>query len=216
MTTQCRGECLIQGSADQGFGIYTPGDADHCSHYVRTSPCYCIPWPCPNVKFCSGYNPAWVLEAHHGFCCSCAHFDFGKIKFKKNINNESCDVCMEYPEYFVKFPSCDHYFCKKCTQEIIYWDETKYHLSPVPYGCPPCPNGCENPIRGKQCYCIEYWNDEEGELGVIQQWEQENTEQATEYNEAEGISIEDSMTSTEDAYASGKCPLCRSTIHHDN
>ena len=212
------GHCLQQsypGGGGNDFGFYETGS--DC--YVRNSSCFCIPWPCANVKFCGTRAPQWYLSCHSYFCGSCAQFDFGNMEFKDNIDDEWCPVCLEHPEYFVKFPACTHYFCKNCTRDIIYWDETRYHLSPVPYGCPPCPNGCDNPIRGRQCCCIEYWNseEEEGELGIIQQWEQECPEQYKEYNDAELLSIENSIENTSgSAWASGKCPLCRASIRNEN
>lgn len=47
---------------------------------------------------------------------------------------------------------CGHSFCVDCS--IYFYQDL--HLSPVYYGCPSCPNGCNNPKRGNQCDCDEY------------------------------------------------------------
>jgi hypothetical protein len=75
----------------------------------------------------------------------------------------------------------------------------------VPFGCPPCPNGCINPVKGKQCYCVNY--DE-----ILKQWEQEKPEQYKEYSDAENLSIELSETTAGSVFSSKKCPLCRKKI----
>jgi hypothetical protein len=78
---------------------------------------------------------------------------------------------------------------------------SRYHLSPEPYGCPPCPNGCINPIKGKQCYCEEY--------DIIQDnWEIEDYDQWKKWNEAEHLSIERSENENS-SFSKCICPLCR-------
>ena len=171
---------------------------------------------CENYELC-GHEK--VPEMGSPFCMTCGSwfkvggFGWDKLAFRDTQN--VCVICMEFSGREIKFPACEHYFCVKCSKNILFWDETRYHLSPVPYGCPPCPNGCENPIKGRQCDCIENYGENVGEsdneaTSIVEKWRREHPEQYKEWNDAEHISIEDSMTSTEDAYASGKCPLCRS------
>ena len=130
---------------------------------------------------------------------NCDMFNWGTLEFREN---EECPVCLEHSKQ-VKFPAkCGHWFCVTCSRNILFWDETRYHLSPVPYGCPPCPNGCVNPTRGKQCYCENY--DE-----ILERWEHEYPDNYNVWNEDERNSIGLSETTQGSVFASQKCPLCR-------
>jgi hypothetical protein len=102
----------------------------------------------------------------------------------------------------MKFPApgCSHWLCVKCSREIIYRDETRYHLDPRPFGCPPCPNGCNNPVRGKQCYCEEY-------DAVQDAWGSEFPVECKIWIDCEHLSIESDHT--DNSYGSRKCPVCR-------
>lgn len=106
-------------------------------------------------------------------------FGWNELEFRNCPENEECSICNESKKQ-VKFPAnCGHWSCCECSRDILFWDESRYHLSPEPYGCPPCPNGCVNPIRGKQCYCHEYFNDSDDDNpGVIQIWERKNPKQS--------------------------------------
>lgn len=46
---------------------------------------------------------------------------------------------------------CGHSFCVECSIRLYEASQ----LSPVTFGCPPCPNGCSNPKEGIQCECPE-------------------------------------------------------------
>lgn len=125
--------------------------------------------------------------------------DESKVESEED-EEEVCPVCYTASTAFVEFPvDCGHFFCGKCISDLYFFDETRYHLSPVPFGCEECPNGCDNPVRGRQCECAEY------EI-VISEWMADDPAQATRWQSAEMDSIEnyDDM-----AYASKKCPLCR-------
>ena len=101
------------------------------------------------------------------------------------------------------FPTnCSHSFCIECCKNLLFWDETRYHLSPEPYGCPPCPNGCINPIKGKQCYCDEYTELQDN-------WEIENPVQWKKWNKAEHLSIDLSIEDVGSSFGKRICPLCR-------
>ena len=117
------------------------------------------------------------------------------------VGEEECVVCYETSNKKLKFPAnCGHWFCVSCSRHILFWDETRYYLSPIQYGCPPCPNGCVNPEKGKQCYCKEY--------DIIQKkWEQEQPDKYKEWNDAEHISIELSEETCGSIFSSGKSPL---------
>lgn len=155
---------------------------------------------CKNYELCEAILPPdWFTMKCHYRCTNCDILGWNELEFKES---EECVVCNEMNKQ-VKFPAnCGHWFCVSCSRNILFWDETRYHLSPVPFGCPPCPNGCINPVKGKQCYCENY--DE-----VLEQWEQENPIQYKEYNDAEHLSIELSETTAGSIFNSKKCPLCR-------
>lgn len=162
---------------------------------------------CKNYNLCQSILPkCWYDCKGKYLCTKCDIFEWNELEFRDGI--EECAVCNEIDKQ-VKFPTnCGHWFCVYCSRNILFWDETRYHLSPEPYGCPPCPNGCLNPISGQQCYCYEYFGDEENP-GVIQIWSSENPEQFKKYNDDEQKSIELSETNTDSVFGSKKCPLCR-------
>lgn len=161
---------------------------------------------CKNYELCRHIlSPNWFSWYGNYLCCTCDNSSFGfrwrELEFKDC--NEECIICNKTVNKKVKFPTkCGHWFCILCSQNILFWDETRYHLSPEPYGCPPCPNGCKNPIKGKQCYCEEY--DE-----ILERWEQENPQQYWQHNEDENLSIELSETTPGSVFGSKTCPLCR-------
>ena len=157
---------------------------------------------CKNYELCEHIlSPdCWEYMATY-ICPSCDMFGWKELEFKENV--EECVVCNETGNKQLKFPAnCGHCFCISCSRNILFWDETRYHLSPVPFGCPPCPNDCINPLKGKQCYCEDYDD-------ILERWEQENPQQYKEYNDSENLSIELSETTTGSVFGSKKCPLCR-------
>lgn len=157
---------------------------------------------CKNYELCQHILPQmWFNIKGYYICMNCDIFGWKELKFREGI--EECIICNETGIKQVKFPTnCGHWFCVSCSRDILFWDETRYHLSPEPFGCPPCPNGCKNPIRGKQCYCYEYDD-------ILDKWKEDNPEQFEEYNDAEHESIDLSETTQGSVYSSMKCPLCR-------
>ncbi|MAJ97321.1 MAG: hypothetical protein CMI56_01765 [Parcubacteria group bacterium] len=128
-------------------------------------------------------------------------FGWNELEFR--VSEEECAVCNETKNVFLKFPTnCGHSFCTLCSRQILFWREDRYHLSPVPYGCPPCPNGCINPNKGTQCYCEEY--DE-----IQERWRLDNPDEYNTYNDHENISIDLGSSSDDSVYGSCRCPLCR-------
>jgi hypothetical protein len=77
----------------------------------------------------------------------------------------------------------------------LFWDETCYHLSPEPFGCPHSPNGCVNHVKGKQCYCEAYYE-------ILERWENDYPDKYKEYNDAENLSIDLSETTTGSVFGS--------------
>ena len=155
-----------------------------------------IEHPCENYAFCKKMLPDFMKR-----CIGCDSFGLYAIPFY-NVEDEECPVCLRSHVTSMEFPTkCGHRLCVECARDIIFWDETRYHLDPTSFGAPACPNGCQNPIRGRQCYCEEY--DE-----VINKWERDKPLAWKAWNDAEHASIDNSPDDDE-AYASGKCPLCR-------
>lgn len=163
---------------------------------------------CKNYKLCeSMLSDEWYIYITTCIYPSYNIFGSNDLEFGENTeefdeNTEDCDICFESNNKYVKVStSCNHRICVGCSQNMLVWDETKYRLSPVPYGCPPCPNKCFNPIKGEQCYCTEY--DE-----ILDRWKKEYPDEYKEYNDDEKTSIELSETTNGVVYGSYKCPLC--------
>jgi hypothetical protein len=102
------------------------------------------------------------------------------------------------------FPACEHAFCTGCSRKIIWGSQGLFDLDPVCYGCPPCPNGCDNPFRGKQCTCEEHeepfeeWETSKPEEYIL--WEMMN-EASVRAGEAGGV------------YGCKTCPVCRAKAY---
>lgn len=189
------GRCLEK----QGDGRYTQRAKWICATK-------CIPVECPNFVVCLKRAPQWYFSQRYGLCQVCLDTFGRKLHIVDNPEKESCAVCYEESDKRVEFPTdCNHFFCGKCCAELLFYDETRYHLSPVPFGCVKCPNGCENPKRGRQCGCSEY--DE-----VIEEWMEESPADASRWQNSELLSIENS---DDMAYGSRKCPLCRQRVEND-
>lgn len=158
---------------------------------------------CLNYEFC-GNNA--IPEIGQEFCMTCGSwfkYGFGWNKLTFVNTSDSCVICCSDISKQVLFPTgCGHMFCISCTKDLLYFDETRYHKSPVTYGCPPCPNGCQNPEIGKQCYCLEYDT-------VIDTWEQNDKQKWSRWDRDQERSIEDGMEQIQSSYGRKKCPLCR-------
>ena len=182
-------------------------------HYEQTNVGYDCQYSeggikCKNYELCEHILPpdSWECTASY-LCMNCGKwfkvggFGWDELEFKDC--NEECVICNETVTKKLKFPAnCGHWFCIPCSRNILFWDETRYHLSPEPFGCPPCPNGCVNHIKGKQCYCEAY--DE-----ILERWENEYPDKYQEYNDAENLSVQLSETTPGSVFGSKKCPLCR-------
>lgn len=157
---------------------------------------------CKNHKFCAGLLPLWWYECKGCyFCTNCASFGWRELEFKE-ATNEECVVCQE-EKVMMKFPAnCGHWLCLDCCRKILFWDETRYHLSQVQFGAPPCPKGCLNPIRGRQCSCLEY-------DAVLEKWRADYPDQFEEHLDAESLSTDLGETDPGSVFNSQKCPLCR-------
>lgn len=161
---------------------------------------------CANYALCEGEkNPKTGTD----YCMTCGSwnkaggFGWDKLTIVDCVEgyDDECAVCMNVCEKKLMFPTnCGHSFCINCSNNILFWDESRYYLSPVAYGCPPCPNKCNNPEKGKQCACEEY--------NIIKDtWGLSNPEKFDRWIEAETKSI--TKSSNESTYGKAVCPLCR-------
>ena len=165
---------------------------------------------CKNYRLCNK-----LLQCPHRnnnnndynyLCYYCMGIKWGELEFK--INDEECIICKTICKTHVKFPYCTHWFCVICSNKILIWDSSLYHLSPVKFGCPPCPNACDNPERGKQCNCNEYQR-------IIDKWKRNNIDDYNQWRALEDESIELSETTEGSAFGSFTCPLCRQNQYPD-
>ena len=158
---------------------------------------------CKNYELCESIIPPdWYEYYANYFCMICdSQFRWGQLEFREA--DEDCAVCSDSSKKQVTFPAnCGHWFCVACSRNILFWKEQRYHLSPVPYGCPPCPKGCVNPIKGEQCYCIEYDSIQDA-------WEESKPDEFKKWNDAEHESIDLSESTPGSVFSSQKCPMCR-------
>lgn len=181
-------------------------DKTYKLHSKWTCEFSCEPQKCPNFEVCKKLAPKWYLDDRNGLCQICLDQFGSKLKVVSNTLFVDCGVCYETPVYLVEFPAeCHHFFCGDCVAKLVFFDESRYHLSPVPYGCPKCPNDCNNPIRGRQCGCHEY-------DVVIEEWMDTFPSEGLRWQNAEFDSIEN----FEDmSYGTKKCPLCRKRVEND-
>jgi hypothetical protein len=156
---------------------------------------------CSNYEFCESNR---VNGVESEYCMDCGTwFKFGNGWNKLDIINttEECAVCMNSYKKKVMFPTkCGHSFCIRCSRDILLWNENRYRLSPVQYGCPPCPNGCKNPEKGPQCDCEEYST-------IQEKWILSKPSDYKRWSSDEGFSI--SNGEKDNSYGSLTCPLCR-------
>ena len=162
---------------------------------------------CKNYELCETCCPleCFIYEGHY-LCMACmpgcgTGFGWNELEFRDS--NEECVICLENNKKQVKFPTnCGHWFCLSCSKNILFLDETRYHLSPVPFGCSSCPNNCINPIKGKQCYCEEYTE-------IQDKWEQDFPLEYKKWNDSENLSIDQGETIPGSVFGTCTCPLCK-------
>jgi hypothetical protein len=163
------------------------------------SQCGCA--KCPNFEMCRHWAPQWSLDRFDGRCAKCCISFDRDLTFRDGV--EPCAVCTEVGREMV-FPACEHAFCTGCSHKLLWGSGRQFYLDPGPYGCPPCPNGCDNPFRGKQCYCEERddsfreWRTSKPE--EYERWFAMNRASVL-YGEVGGV------------YKCLKCPLCRAKFY---
>jgi hypothetical protein len=165
---------------------------------------------CIYHELCLQSLPLDHYKNHKKYICdSCKFFKIKKNDFftcDENDDDNECPICMEKCNKQLFFPAyCGHSFCLKCSRKLLFKYDCFYYLSPEPYGCSPCPNGCVNPLVGEQCFCREY-------LIKIDEWKLSNPSDYMRWNEDEEESIFRSYN-TDNYYGSQECPICRSKIY---
>jgi hypothetical protein len=149
---------------------------------------------CVNFELCETNT-----NSHNSLCKNCRLW--GEIPIISKNKKQQCYVCNEMVNKKMIFPTnCGHDYCIDCTRYMLFCGETSvFNISPEPYGCPPCPNGCSNPMIGNQCTCLLY-ND------VIEEWWNENKDKAEEFIYACYIDGKNKCKSV-------KCILCEEAKH---
>ena len=159
---------------------------------------------CKNYELCGEGLPDWWYGCKGCYLCmGCIMLFERELTF--DTREEECPVCLSNEKSQIQ-QNCGHWMCVSCAKVIYYWDEEKYHISPIPYGCPPCPNGCEQPLRGPSCNCEEFTNEN---TGVIEIWSREYPQQFTDWNTDEQTSVALGELNSGSAVGTRKCPLCR-------
>ena len=185
-------------------------NADFLQQISEQSSKICCNIKCKNYELCENILSKKYIKLHSSnLCITCGSiydgygFGLNDIEFRETI--EECAICYNKTKQ-VKFPTnCGHWFCIQCTQNILFFDITRYHLSPVIFGCEVCPNGCKNPDQGKQCYCDEYNK-------IKDDWGIKYPLQFNEWINAEHALIKFSEPINDGAFGSGICPLCRKKV----
>jgi hypothetical protein len=156
--------------------------------------------PCSNFAMC---RSTALVELGSTECMLCGPSDnfgmaFGRLDF--DSTPAGCPVCLDDDvSPTVRLPQCTHRTCIVCFRDLFLANDTRCYLSPVPYGCPACPNGCKNPTRGRQCQCRAYTH-------IVRKWGRMNQEYYAVWQSDESESI---MSGSVGAYASKRCPMCR-------
>jgi hypothetical protein len=149
MILNCRGNgaCFDHGDGPHGF--------------IKRAQCSCELISCPNKVLCGRAVPEWLCECFLNMCPTCGVM-FGlplgrQYVVKVVAEHMECPVCYEDDKVLIEFPAeCGHGFCAGCTKKLMtIVSKRDGEMSPVPYGCPVCPNGCQNPTIGVQCRCRE-------------------------------------------------------------
>ena len=153
---------------------------------------------CKNFELC--YS---MLPKGGDLCPTCISFQWGELETRHT--DERCRLCYIKKEKEFRFPACHHWFCISCMRDIFLWDERNYELSPVPYGCPPCPKLCPNPIKGKQCNCLEY-------LDTKDIWQRDHPEAFLAWTKDEEESMNEWVFAESSAFGRGECPVCKAVV----
>jgi hypothetical protein len=158
---------------------------------------------CINYEYCRGEIEPDVGEDTCMGCGSWFAFGSGWDKLEFMDVNEECNICFSNVKRKVKFPTkCGHSFCIECTHELLEYDEYRYHINPMPYGCPPCLHANANNPSCKSRPCYDELDDP-----VVENWEKNDPAQSKKWRNAEIESVHKAEKEYE--IRSNKCPMCR-------
>ena len=166
---------------------------------------------CHNAEFCGNFavqDPRDGTLTFDGLCITCDMRLFTVGLYRREVPlqfrdaTDRCVVCLGDVKREMKFPmpECPHWFCFACMMDLFEDPKERFDLSPVPFGCPPCPDGCAQPLQGPQETCdvcdalFVEWTNEAFEACLS--W-QERSEEARQ------TGLENSKC------GSKECPLCR-------
>jgi hypothetical protein len=163
---------------------------------------------CKYFEYCGKTMRSMVHIVKKGVCVDCDRL-MHKLQISEiNIRDtdQKCSVCYENKGREMEFPVlCGHWFCVECTKLLIERDDSMQRLNPIYYGCDPCPRGCINPAKGKQCCCPE-------KLDVMEVWMREDPRGYLDWCKDEKFWRKHGMRiDAYDGFAFGtrKCPICR-------
>jgi hypothetical protein len=190
---ECRDEC------DFGECNYCATEAEEA---YDGSKCNCT--PCMNKELC-GYGRNLPVE-WRGKCLNCRMCGFGEILSRDCPENDVCTICsgtgrqMQFPSY-----GCEHWFCVGCVKELLGYEEHKVQPNPEQFGCPPCPNGCANPLVGKQCPCIRH-------ADAKAEWKSEDPDAYNVWAGEEKVLTEQLENAHGYIFRKAACPICHRTV----
>jgi hypothetical protein len=166
------------------------------------------PPACKNAELCRNTVVPEICDDCCMTCGSWFKLGFGWNALEFRDTDKRCSVCMEQTGRELRFPACSHWFCVSCCRDILFWDETRYHLDPVPYGCPRCIHvTSDTPSCNSRPCCEE-------DDAVMEDWERASPSQHAQWNHDQMVSIETPHPNF--SYGCKKCPLCRAEYKRIN
>jgi hypothetical protein len=153
---------------------------------------------------CVNYELCCNEAVSDGLCVLCKKL--GGVKLSIIDGLSECAICFREGKRKLEFPAgCGHAFCLNCSRYILFGDDTRFYVSPVAYGCPPCPKGCANPIIGRQCECLDY-------VCIKEIWETTDLFGAANWLTDEAKSVAAGRWLDVSSYGGCVCPLCRKAV----
>jgi hypothetical protein len=151
---------------------------------------------CLNAEFC---ETELCLGLGYQLCMHCGPWfafgpGWGVLHFRDA--SEPCIVCSDQSRRQMQMPQCSHWMCIPCARDNLEWDESRYHINPVIYGCAPCLHAPT---------CVSRPCDEDDDA-VVAAWELMYPVQYTQWNTDEDNAIKAGETDSQ--FSSRVCPLC--------
>jgi hypothetical protein len=143
-----------------------------------------------------------VPVEYQGKCIHCRRCGFGEMSFRDCPEHVVCTICSSTGRQ-MRFPStdCKHWFCVGCVKGMLGYEEQKVQPNPEQFGCPPCLNGCANPLVGKQCPCIRH-------ADAKHFWKEEDPDAYNAWARAEKVLAEQLENAHGYIFRKPSCPIC--------